>query len=111
VPTGRLTPEALVALLERFPLEDAIGKPRPEATDAHLQLLLARIGALTDAIRASGADDSARLAWRLMLNDLAACAAQFRARTNDLRPAVAQALEELRDAVGRCDAVLRSGSA
>jgi hypothetical protein len=93
------TLKELTDLLERFRPERAAGKAAPpEITEAQVQLLLARIGAFTDALRGAESNEPARLAMRVALNDLATIAAQFRGRTNTMRAALEPALADLRNA-------------
>jgi hypothetical protein len=89
----------LTDLLERFRPGRAAGKAAPaEITEAQVQLLFARVAALTDALRGAESNEAARLAMRVALNDLATIAAQFRGRTNMMRAALAKALADVRDA-------------
>ena len=89
----------LTDLLERFRPERTAGKVAPaEITEAQVQLLLARVAALTDALRGAELNEPVRLAMRVALNDLATIADQFRGRTNTMRAALAKALADLRDA-------------
>jgi hypothetical protein len=94
----KFTLNELTDLLERFRPERAGGKTPSEITEAQIQLLLARISALTDALRGAEANEPARLAMRVALNDLGTIAGHFRARTNTMRDALAKALADLRDA-------------
>jgi hypothetical protein len=88
----------LTDLLERFRPERAAGKAAPaEITEAQVQLLFARVAALTDALRGAESNEAARLAMRVALNDLATIADQFRGRTNMMRAALAKALADVRD--------------
>jgi hypothetical protein len=96
VPNRALTPDELTPLLERFRPERARGKTPSEISDAEVQLLLARIAALTDALHDAEPNETARLASRILLSDLAVLAAQFRGRANAMRTSLAKALEELR---------------
>jgi hypothetical protein len=98
VAPSEFTLNELTDLLERFRPERAAGKVPAEITEAQIQLLLARIAALTDALRGAEANEPARLAMRVALNDLGTIADYFRARTNTMRDALAKALADLRDA-------------
>jgi hypothetical protein len=97
VPGHPLTSRELTELLERFPLERTGGRTLEEMTEAQLQLLMARIAALTDMLRGAEPNDAAHLASRMLLGDLATVAAQFRGRANGTRSSLAKALADLRD--------------
>ena len=77
VQSHKLTLDELTDLYERFRLEPPGEKASPEITHAHVQLL-ARVAALTDALRGAESNGPARLAMRVTLNDLAVIADQFR---------------------------------
>jgi hypothetical protein len=100
VPSRTLTLDELVELLERFRQEPAGSKTAPEIAESQLQLLLARIKALTDALRDAESNEAARLAARIVVSDLDAVADQFRGRANTMRAALARALADLREARG-----------
>ena len=95
VVSGRtFAPGDLTDLLERFRPERAGQKASPEIAEVQIQLLLTRVAALTDALRGAESNEATRLASRIVLNDLAAVAGQFRARANTMRPALAKALAD-----------------
>jgi len=97
--SGRtFAPDDLTELLGRFRPERAGQKASPEIAEVQIQLLLTRVAALTDALRGAQSNQTTRLASRIVLNDLSAVAGQFRARANTMRPALAKALADLRDA-------------
>lgn len=93
-----LTPEDVAAVLDRFPLERAAGRTVDEAASTHTDLLIARIAALTDALRGADPGQTTHLATRLLLSDLSAVAAQFRGRTNAIRAPLTKALAALHGA-------------
>jgi len=96
VPVPTLASDDLTALLERFRSDRVGARPAAEVSEAQLQLLLARMAALTDTLREAEPSETARLASRLLMNDLAAVADQFRGRANTMRAALAKALKDLR---------------
>jgi ribosomal protein S15P/S13E len=98
----------LTELLERIRPERAGGKTIDETTQAQVQHLLARIAALTDALRTGESDHSTRLGSRLLLDDLAMVAALFRARSNDLGTSLTCALDNMRTVLGRGEGLLES---
>ena len=98
VPSRKFTLDELTELVERFRPDRAGSKVPHEITESQVQLLLARIAALTEVLRTAEAGDPARLASRMALNDLATVADQFRGRTNAMRAALAKALAEMREA-------------
>jgi hypothetical protein len=97
MPERTLTSDELKALLERFSLERAGERTFEEVAEAQVQLLTAKIAALTDMLRGSEANDTVHLASRMLLGDLAAIAAHFRGRVNAMRSPLAKALADLRD--------------
>ena len=58
---------------------------------------------LTDALRVAPANDVARLAARVLLDDLTMAAVQFRGDTNAMRGSLTGALEQLRTAIEAID--------
>ena len=91
------------------------GKTASQATRAQIDLLLTRIGSLTEALRPalSGTappgdasdSDASDTATRLLLADLAMVAAQFRGNTGELGERLSHAVERARLALeGRTDA-------
>jgi hypothetical protein len=95
VPDRARPPDDLTALLERLKLQPAGAASLSEVSRAQLDLLLARIASLTDALRGAPSDETSRLAARLLLADLSSVAAQFRGRANDIAGALARALDGL----------------
>jgi hypothetical protein len=90
----------LTALLERFALRPAGAKRPGDVSQAEIELLLARISALTSALQRASGNEAARLATRLLLSDLALVAAQFRGGTNALAASLTGALEGLERVLG-----------
>jgi hypothetical protein len=94
-----VTPDDLTTLLERFRIERGTASTAGEAADAQLQILVARIAELTGVLRDAPADDTGRLAARLLLADLAQVAGQFRGRANETGASIASALDHLAEAL------------
>jgi len=97
------TPDELASILERFRLEPAGDRQPSEITEAQLQLLLARIAAVTDTVRALESHETRRIASRILLDDLTVVAAQFRGRANAIAASLATAIAEMREALERCE--------
>jgi len=85
----------LTALLERLRLQSAGAASLPEVHQAQLDLLLARIASLTEALRDTKSDETSRLAARLLVADLGLVAAQFRGRANDIAASLTRAIDGL----------------
>jgi hypothetical protein len=103
--TERLaSPADLTRLLERLSVERGRSVTPAASAEAQVGLLLARIGLLTDALRDAPDNDTATLAARLALSDLARIAAQFRARTNGIGASLDTVREQLREALAASDA-------
>jgi hypothetical protein len=98
VPSRKFTLDELTALVERFCPDRAGSRVPPEIAESQVQLVLARIAALTELLRGAEPNEPARMAARMALNDLAAVAEQFRGRTNAMRATLAKAIAELREA-------------
>lgn len=96
VPDRSPPSDDLTALLERLRLQPAGPASLSEVNRAQLDLLLARIASLTDALRGAPSDETSRLAARLLLADLGLVAAQFRGRANDIAGALTRALDGIR---------------
>jgi hypothetical protein len=110
--TDRLvTAEDLTRLLERLAIERGHAQTGAQASDAQIELLVARITLLTEALRGAAAGDAARLAARLLVADLAQVTAQFRGRTNGIRTTLESAVEEMRAALGAAHAAPPNQSA
>lgn len=93
----------LTALLERLRLQPAGAAPLSEVNQAQLDLLLARIASLTEALRGAQSDATSRPAARLLVADLGLVAAQFRGRANDIANALTRALDGIRDGLESTD--------
>lgn len=98
-----MTAGNLTALLERLRLQPAGARTPSEVTQVQLDFLLARIGSLTETLRATTSDDAARLASRLLLSDVALVAAQFRGDANAISQSLSKALEGLSAALALLD--------
>jgi hypothetical protein len=99
VPQRTFTFDELAALLERFSLERAGVRTSDEITASQVQLLLARIAALTEVLRDALPGQTTQLASRMLLKDLSEVAAHFRGRANVLRPLLAEALTQVRESL------------
>jgi hypothetical protein len=86
-------------------------KASSEIAEVQIQLLLTRVAALTDALRGAESNDTTRLASRIVLNDLAVVAGQFRARANTMRPVLAKSIADLREARSEVLKAISSGLA
>lgn len=93
----------LTALLERLRLQPAGAASLSEVSQAHLDLLLARIASLTEALRDAQSDETSRLAARLLLADLAPVVARFRGGANDIAGALARAADGIRSGLQNID--------
>ena len=94
----------LTALLERIRLQPAGAKTPAEVNRVQLDLLLARIGLLTEALRGAAGNETTRLATRMLLADLALVAGRFRGDTNATSAALSGALEGIARALAQSDA-------
>jgi hypothetical protein len=88
----------LLDILTRLRLQPADATSAAAAARGQLEIVVARIAALTDALRAGGGDADARLASRLLLADVGQVVAQLRGEANELAAALDRALEALRSA-------------
>jgi hypothetical protein len=93
------SPDALTALLERLRLPLAGTQSPTEVAQGHLDVLLARVAALTEAVRTSPPNETTRLAARLLLSDLALVVAQLRGDANAVGASLAETLDGLRQAL------------
>jgi hypothetical protein len=89
----------LTRLLEQLAVERGHAQTPAQAGDAQVELLVARITLLTEALRGAAGGDAVRLAARLLVADLAQVTAQFRGRTNGIRASLESAVEEMRAAL------------
>jgi len=95
-----VTADDLTRLLERLGVERGQAQTPAQAGDAQVELLIARITVLTEALRGAEANEAARLAARMLVADLAQVTAQFRGRANGIRASLEAAVEEMRAALG-----------
>jgi hypothetical protein len=98
-----MSPDDLILLLERVRLPSAGAKPSSDVTLEQLDALIARIASLTDALRGAAEDETAQLASRMLIGDLALVASQFRGRANDLVAALTRARDDLRVELEKID--------
>jgi hypothetical protein len=91
-----LTSEELTAVLDRFRVERPGPRSLSEITEAQVDLVVARLAALTDAIRGGESNEATLLASRILLSDLAFVAGQFRGRANAMRVSLTSTLADLR---------------
>jgi hypothetical protein len=90
----------LTTILKQLQLQRADGKSPADVTHAQVELLLARIASLTDALRgAPQSGDASQITARLLLADVAMVAAQFRGTTTSLNEQLLRALERARLAI------------
>jgi hypothetical protein len=87
-----------MAILDRFGVERPGARSVSEITDGQVELLLARIAALTDALRGAEPNDATVIATRVLISDLTLVAGQFRGRANGMRKELTTALADLRGA-------------
>ena len=93
----------LRALLLQLRLPAPDSKTASDAARSQLDLLLARITALTESLRTAPLDGAFDSAARLLLADLAMVAAQCRGHTSELGERLAHALEHARLALEGSD--------
>jgi hypothetical protein len=98
VPEPEFTAAELTRLLERFPLERTGDRTFEKVADAQVQILAARIAALTDMLRDAKPNETVNLASRILLEHLTAVAAHFRGRANAMQSLLGKALAGPRDA-------------
>ena len=92
----RASIDDLTALLQQLRLQQPGAKSTSEATQAQIDLLLARIALLTDTLRDAEWSEPSRAAARLLLADLAMVSAQFRGNANSISERLAGTLETVR---------------
>ncbi len=107
MPDRTISPNDLILLLERVRLPSAGAKPTSDVTLEQVDALIARIASLTDALRGAADDETAQVASRILIGDLAMVAAQFRGRANELVAALTRAREDIR---AELDDTVQSGS-
>lgn len=94
MPDREFTATDLIALLERVPLATP-ARSLAGIRQAKLELTLARVASLTDALRGAEPTDASRVAARLLLADLADVAAQFRTGIREISDALTSAADGL----------------
>ena len=107
MPDRAISPDELILLLEGLRLPLAGEKPAPDVTLEQVDVLLARIASLTEALRGAEEDETAQLASRILIGDLALVTAQFRGRANELAEALTRARVDIR---GELDNTAQSDS-
>jgi hypothetical protein len=102
VPDDSVSAADLIAVLERFQLRPAAVAAVPIAAQGQVELACARIAALTELLRRDAAwSDASRLTARLLLADLGAVSAQFRAGANESAAALTQVTDSIRTLLER----------
>ena len=102
VSDGPVSAGELIAVLERFQLRPAAVPAVDVAAQGQVELACARIAALTELLRRDTAwDETSRLTARLLLTDLGAVSAQFRAGANQSNAALTQVLDSIRTLLDR----------
>lgn len=96
MPDRAISPGDLTVLLERLRLPPAGAKPTSDVTLEQVDVLLARIASLTEALRGAAENETTQLASRILIGDLALVAAQFRGRANELTAALTRASDDIR---------------
>ena len=97
-----LSPAVLAAALERLQLRPATVETVEAATHGQVELACARIAALTDLLRAETAwSETTRLTARLLLVELGAVSAQFRAGATESAAALTGAMDSIRTLLDR----------
>ncbi|MDA1183139.1 MAG: hypothetical protein O2930_00670 [Acidobacteria bacterium] len=91
-----ISSDDLVRLLEQRHLPPAGATHTADVTREQVDILIARIASLTEALRDAAEDDTARLASRMLLEDLALVVAQFRGRANELVDLLTRARDGIR---------------
>lgn len=91
----------LLDILTRLALRPADVGSSAAAVRGQQDLLLARVSALTAAVRDAPAGDDARLAARLLLADIGLVLAHLRGQATELAAALDEALGSLRSASRR----------
>ena len=103
MPGRNLSLDELTALLERCSSAHAGGHGGAAAGQPHVELLVARVAAVTEALRDADSNEATRLAERMLVADLALLAAQFRAGANAIGTSLAGALDTLRGTLEQLD--------
>ena len=103
MPDRAISPEELILLLERLRRPSAGEKHAPDVTLEQVDVLLARIASLTEALRDAKEDETAQLTSRILIGDLALVTAQFRGRANELAGALSRARDDIRGELDNTD--------
>ena len=107
MPDRAISPDELILLLERVRLPSAGEKHAPDVSLEQVDVLLARIASLTEALRGATEDETAQLTSRILIGDLALVTAQCRGRANELVGALTRARDDIR---GELDNTAQSDS-
>lgn len=99
MPDRAISSNDLILLLERLRLPPAGAKPTSDVTLEQVDVLIARIASLTEALSGAAEDETAQLASRMLIGDLALVTAQFRARANELVAALTRARDGIRSEI------------
>lgn len=97
----RIAPERLVELLQQLQLQTSRAGSPSEAAQAASDLLLDRLAALTRALRGADANDTSRIAARLLLADVATAAAQLRGEASAHAASLTRVLDDVREILER----------
>ena len=97
-----LSPAVLAAALERLQLRPTGVATVQAATQGQIELACARIAALTELLRAETIwSETTRITARLLLTELGAVSAQFRATANEDAGTLTQTLDSIRSLLDR----------
>lgn len=91
----------LAVVLQQLRLQRAEAHSPSEVTQAQVELLLARIASVTDALRGARPSETSGAATRLLLADIAMATASFRSHANEVGIRLSRALEDARLALER----------
>jgi hypothetical protein len=101
VPGRSLSLDELTSLLERCSSAHAGRQGAVAAGQPHVELLVARVAALTEALRDADSNDTTRLAERILVADLTLLATQFRTGAHAIGTSLVRAQDTLGDALER----------
>lgn len=97
-----LTPASLADTLERLQLRPPAVQTVQAAAQGQVELACARIAALTELLRGDTAwTETTRLTARLLLAELGAVSAQFRAGATESAASLTAAMDSIRTLLGR----------
>ena len=99
MPDRAISPDDLVRLLEQRHLPPGGAKHAEGVTHEQVDVLVARIASLTEALRGTRESQTAQLASRILLEDLALVVAQLRGRANELVESLTRAQDGIRESV------------